>query len=285
MKLVIIAVCFLFINNCFCKFHHIKHYNVHHNKKQITKRLLNSTQIAIEKAPFMAVVEADKSFPNSHPFSTAVIISNLFLLSTSEFFSLQQGKEMRAYIGLSNINLAKPDDIYEVENVTIKLPRNDSYSSGIALIRLKKEIAFNYRHRPIALFAMNEVIMDQITEFTLMGYGYSQRNRENSLGILSRKTMRLNTRDIELSNAYFSISTNLQMCPGDQGDPLIVKNKLIGFAIYPNSCDANSQNLTIFTGVKRLYNWIKLTVGKKNFTQAIKRAYPKTSSNLFLHFT
>lgn len=112
-----------------------------------------------------------------------------------------------------------------------------------------------------------------------------QRNKESSLGILSRKTMRLNTRDIELSNAYFSISTNLQMCPGDHGDPLIMRNKLIGFAIYPNSCDVNSQYVTVFAGVKRLYNWIKLTVGKKNFTEAIKKAYPKTSSNLFLHFS
>lgn len=43
---------------------------------------------------------------------------------------------MRAYIGLSNINLAKPEDIYEVENVTIKLPRNDSFSTGVALIRV-----------------------------------------------------------------------------------------------------------------------------------------------------
>ncbi|XP_051169194.1 uncharacterized protein LOC127286701 isoform X2 [Leptopilina boulardi] len=236
----------------------------------------------------MAVVEADKSFPSTHPFATAVIISNLFLLSTSEFFTLQQGKNMIAYIGLSNINLPIPDDVFEVENVTIKFNGNNSYSDGLALIRLKREIHFNYRRRPISLISTNEYIFGLIAEFSVLGYGYNDKNnKEKSLGILSRRTIWLNTRDVKLLNRNFSISINLQMCPGDHGDPLIIKNKLIGFAVNSNDCDTNNKwnSKTIFTGVKRFYKWIKDTVGKKNFTDALNKAYPKISSNSFLDFS
>lgn len=76
---------------------------------------------------------------------------------------------------------------------------------------------------------------------------------------------------------------NLQICPGDHGDPIIVKNKLIGFAIYDDSCDKKSNRPTTFISIEHFYKWIKQEVGKKNFTEAVKGAYPKNSPNLLFH--
>lgn len=52
---------------------------------------------------------------------------------------------MKAFVGLSNVNLAKPEDIYDVENVTINFGKNGSYSTGIALIRVSKLSGFSIK--------------------------------------------------------------------------------------------------------------------------------------------
>ncbi|XP_076750488.1 chymotrypsin-1-like [Xylocopa sonorina] len=192
-------------------------------------------------------------------FCTGSIIDERFILTAASCFTqpeVQNDTTVRA----GSYQLDRWYTDYRTESINIHPNFDpDNMVNDIALVRVDRDITFDYNVQPIELASSNDTYEGSRAVFS--GWGVTGMGQDPSKALIYLETRVENNTECKktydmLQDSHICTVSNIGAggCYGDAGDPLVIDNIQIGIFSFGTPCAVGKPD--VFTRVSSFESWI-----------------------------